>query len=89
MPSTRAMPSKRATASKPRQRTIAARLSEESYEALVAFTDVHGTTIAALLEAIGRRLRIPEEERRPDVPEWLTLLLEDARRIAAERRRRR
>jgi hypothetical protein len=55
----------------------------------VAFTDVHGTTIAALLEAIGRRLRIPEEERRPDVPEWLTLLLEDARRIAAERRRRR
>jgi hypothetical protein len=51
------MPSKRATPSKPRQRTIAARLSEESYEALVAFTDVHGTTIAALLEAIGRRLR--------------------------------
>ena len=42
---------------------IAARLSEESYEALVAFTDVHGMTIAALLEAIGRRLRIPEEER--------------------------
>ena len=39
------------------------RLSEESYEALVAFTPVHGTTIAALLEAIGGRLRIPEEER--------------------------
>jgi hypothetical protein len=83
------MPSKRATPTKPRQRTIAAHLSEESYDALVAFTDVNGTTIAALLEAIGRRLRIPSNERRDEVPEWLVVLLEDSRRIAAERRRRR
>ena len=88
------MPSKRATPSKPRQRTIAAHLSEESYDALVAFTDLNGTTIAALLEAMGERLKALADEGRPLGSEsgsnaWLMPLLVNARRIAAERRRRR
>jgi hypothetical protein len=61
------MPSKQATPSKP-QRTIVARLSEEGYDVLMAFTDVHGTTIAGPgASGAGVGLRIVLAVERYDV----------------------
>jgi hypothetical protein len=68
---------------------IAAHLSQESYDALMDYVAENGTTVAALLESIGRVLALTKREGRPKRPDWLAAIMEDSRRIAAERRRRR
>ena len=73
----------------PERRTIAAHLSQESYDALMEYVETNGTTVAALLESIGRVLAMTQQEGRPQRPDWLEAIMEDSRRIAAERRRRR
>jgi hypothetical protein len=83
------VPRKQTVPTKPRQRTIAAHLSEESYDALMDYVETNGTTIAALLESIGRTLALTQRGGRPQRPDWLGAIMEDSRRIAAERRRRR
>jgi hypothetical protein len=71
------------------ERTIAAHLSQQSYDALMDYVGDNGTTVAALLESIGRALALSQQGGRPERPDWLTAIMEDSRRIAAERRRRR
>jgi hypothetical protein len=68
---------------------IAAHLSQDSYDALMDYVAENGTTVAALLESIGRLLALTQREGRPERPDWLAAIIEDSRRIAAERRRRR
>lgn len=78
------------------EHVIAARLSRESYDALMDYVAQMGTNVSALLEGIGRVLAAARTadggfrwEDLPDQPDWLESIMEDSRRIAAERRRRR
>lgn len=59
-----------------------AHLSEEAYERLRQFTQEHGSSMVAFLEALC--LRLPDSKP----PRWLDDVVKDARRIEAERRRR-
>jgi hypothetical protein len=67
---------------------IAALLSAESYDALMDYVAENGTTVAALLESIGRVVALTQRRGRPERPDWLAAIMEDSRRIAVERRRR-
>ena len=69
-------------------RRLLADVSEDAYEGWTSFASEQGLTVASLIEAVGRRLY---DDR------WVKLalktplaqgLLRDARRIAAERRKR-
>jgi hypothetical protein len=68
---------------------IAARVSQESYDALMDYCAAEGVTVASLLESMGRLLSSTPREELPKWPPWLRALFVDARAVAAERRRRR
>jgi hypothetical protein len=74
---------------KDRRQVVAVKLSEESYAALMAYAEASGTTLAAMLEAFGQVLANTPPEGLPKRPDWLAEIIDDSRKIAAERRRRR
>lgn len=57
--------------------------SDEARELLRDFGERHGVSVAALLEALARRLPVGE-----DLPGFLADAVEEARAIDVERRRR-
>lgn len=66
--------------------TLYASVSRESYTAWRDLAAEHGVTLAALVDALGPRLR---ETPGPDLPQLFVGAIEEARAISAQRRSRR
>lgn len=68
---------------RPGTKQLNAHLSEEAYERLRTFAAENGSSMVSFLEALCLKLD-PDQ-----IPRWLQDVVKDARRIEADRRRRR